>query len=166
MLIDYYYASVNDYTSMRAGINELSGQAITLSKTYKIKYIAFVFRRYYYATGNVYAKIYAATGTVGTNAYPTGSVLATSEAIDITTVSDSKSKVTFTFTTPYTITAGNYCVCLNYAGGDASNHLLIYFNTTSASHYGNMFYAAVNPISTWDCYFYLYDIYKKRIILI
>lgn len=37
-------------------------------------------------TGNIFAKIYAITGTSGSSAIPTGSALATSDAIDVSTI--------------------------------------------------------------------------------
>ena len=48
-------------------------------------------------TGNCYARLYAVTGTIGTDAVPTGSVLATSDAKDVSTISTSTGLVEFSF---------------------------------------------------------------------
>lgn len=109
-------------------------------------------------TGNAVAKVYAISGTYGTNAVPTGAALATSNNFDVSTLSGSWALATFTFGTPPTLTGGvKYFISVEFSGGDASNYPDMGFDF-SPSHAGNMAYY----ISSWagvsygDACFYAY----------
>ncbi len=70
-------------------------------------------------TGNVYAKLYANSGGA-----PTGAALATSEAVDITSLTGSFADVDFEFKDEYTLAAATeYHISIEYASGDSSNRL-------------------------------------------
>jgi hypothetical protein len=91
-------------------------------------------------TGNVYAYVYAHTGTFGTSSLPTGSALATSGAVDVSTLSTDISLVTFTFSGDDKITLTNgtkYVVTVGY-GGEVSVNVGIDFS--SPTHGGNIVY--------------------------
>lgn len=110
-------------------------------------------------TGNVYIKLYAHTGTFGETGTPSGSALATSDPINITTVGASAALHEFTFSgaQQYTMTSGTkYFLVVEFAG--ASN-LRVGGDVSSSAHAGNM--ATYNG-STWvghegqDLAFYVY----------
>ncbi len=89
-------------------------------------------------TGNATAKVYAITGTFGTNAKPTGSALATSDTLDVSTLTGTPTTKTFTFSTPFTTTNGTkYCITIEYSGGNPSNYIKAGYDASSPSHAGN-----------------------------
>ncbi len=91
-------------------------------------------------TGNVYAKLYAMTGTYGSTGTATGSVLATSSPVDIgsSNFPTTKNLVEFTFDGTYPLGNGvHYVVEIEYNGGDGSNTLAVGKDTTSPTHGGN-----------------------------
>jgi hypothetical protein len=106
-------------------------------------------------TGSVVAKIYAHTGTYGTSSKPTGSELAVSDAVDISTITTSTSgqEYTFTFSGANKIdltAATKYCVSIELVVGyttDNSNNIRVMGNSDNASHSGNLGYFLSG---TWD----------------
>lgn len=86
-------------------------------------------------TGNITAYLYASTGTPGSGATPTGSALATSQTVDISTLTTSYALVKFEFTgtaNQVTLTAAtNYFIVVEYTGGSVSNSLDVGVDTTS-----------------------------------
>lgn len=106
-------------------------------------------------TGNLVATIYAHTGTYGTNTgKPTGSAIATSDPIDVSTISTTQALVTFTFTGANKITlvdATKYCVVLERSGGSAwngSNYIWVLCDNSSPTHSGTTVYYT----SSWNAY--------------
>ena len=64
-------------------------------------------------TGNMYAKLYAHTGTFGVDGVPTGEPLATSGAVDASTLTDEFVLTDFVFTDEYVMSADTkYCIAL------------------------------------------------------
>jgi hypothetical protein len=92
-------------------------------------------------TGNATAIIYAHSGTFGTSSVGTGSALATSATLDVSTLTTSYALKDFTFSggNKITLTNGtNYVVVVNYAGGDGfSNYVHVGVDNSSSSHGGN-----------------------------
>jgi hypothetical protein len=91
-------------------------------------------------TGTGVAKIYAHSGTYGTNSIATGAALATSDNVDITTVTGSYQLITFTFTGANRIVLANgtkYFATFEYTNGDSSNGTTIGGDTSSPAHGGN-----------------------------
>ncbi len=127
-----------------AGNNELSqtfyctsGNILTAAKFYLQKYGS--------PTGNITAKVYAVTGTPGTNAVPTGSALATSDAVDISTLSASYTVITFSFSGAEQIELSSatwYAVAVRYAEGNSVNRLNVGTDTSDPAHGGNYAYYA------------------------
>lgn len=116
-------------------------------------------------TGNIVATLYAHTGTYGTNGKPTGSALATSDAVDISTLTGSFQLITFNFSGGNRIplvVATNYVIVMSFTGGDVSNYLDIGVDTTSPTHSGNESYSLDG--SSWstdtggDLCFYVYGL--------
>lgn len=89
-------------------------------------------------TGNMTATIYAHAGTFGSSSIGTGSALATSTAIDVSTLGGALVWVDFTFDGTFTPTAAtNYVVAIEYSGGDVSNHVMVGHDISSPTHPGN-----------------------------
>lgn len=137
-MLDKYDPTTN-LSSISVTSSDNQGQAITLAQACPIKKASFSLYKYNSPTGNLYAKIYAATGTVGTNAKPTGSALATSGSYSISSLSTSAAWVTFTFSTAYSASAGNYVIVLN--SDTAYNYPNIVYAqmrySTAGDHAGN-----------------------------
>jgi hypothetical protein len=117
-------------------------------------------------TGIIYAQIYASTGTLGTDAKPTGSVLATSTGISSSVLSGVNHElITFNFTGSDRITLNastDYILVIGNIGGglDSSNYVYIGVDTTSPTYAGNQ--SRSTDGSTWiasstaDLIFYIY----------
>ena len=114
--------------------------------------------------GTFYALLYAATGTVGSNATATGPVLATSTGLTASDLSTSNTLVTFNFTgtNRYQMVNGaNYVIAFITGGaGDVDNYVGFQLDDSSPTHAGN---TASNDggggwfgNSTDDTIFYLY----------
>lgn len=113
------------------------------------------------ATGNATAKIYAHSGTFGTSSVPTGSALATSDNLDVTTIPEGLSLVTFTFSGANQIVLVNttkYVVTVEYNSGGGST-IQVGGDNTSSSHSGNLIFQNSSDVwaafSTWDLCFYV-----------
>lgn len=114
-------------------------------------------------TGNATAKIYATTGTFGTNSVPTGSVLATSGTLDVATLTTSLALNTFTFTGADRIDltdTSKFAVSLAYSGGDVSNKVVLGADLSSPTHSGNsyQFASGVYSSNSRDVNFYVYGL--------
>lgn len=114
--------------------------------------------------GNVTAKLYAHSGTYGTDSVSTGSALATSDAIAASSLPTSNADVTFTFSgaNQYAMTAGTkYIITVEY---NTSNTVLGNVNvrgTNSDVHSGNFCRSTSDNvcdeyISGSDLYFIVY----------
>ncbi len=100
-------------------------------------------------TGNTVMRLWAHTGTFGSTATPTGSSLVTSDAIDISTISTSIGDITFTFSTPFTLSINTpYFWAVEYTGGNGSNYLNVRGHTGQNSTVGNAAYST-DTGSTW-----------------
>ena len=114
-------------------------------------------------TGSCYAKVFAHTGTFGDSSEPTGAVLATSDAYDVSTIGGG-GEITFTFSGANRITLTNatkFCVLFEYTGGDASNAPNIGYDGSSPTHGGNAFayrYGSYTLYSGRDTYFKVYTV--------
>ena len=122
-------------------------------------------------TGNIVVQIYAMTGTYGTSGKPTGSVLATSDNVDVATgvlnyVGDNAGQnvVTFPFSGANRITLTdrtNYCAIMYWGGGDDSNNLTdAHEYPRYSAHPGNTAYSSNG--SSWSInssikQFYVYE---------
>lgn len=113
-------------------------------------------------TGNIVAKLYAHSGVYGTSSEPTGAALATSDTIDVTTLSASSQLVTFTFSgaNQYSLSAATkYVISVEYTGGDGSNYIGVGSDSTSPTHSGNTI-SYNGAYSIWagtDVPFYVYS---------
>ncbi len=123
--------------TMYSGNNTVVGQAFAAS-TESMSGVAFCLWKAGSPTGTAVAKLYACSGTPGSTGVPTGAALATSYQFDVSQLNVYSTWYPFNFITPYSGSAGNYCVTIEYSGGSGSNY--IYVNDNTASHSGNEFY--------------------------
>lgn len=113
-------------------------------------------------TGNITAYIYDDTGTFGSTGTPTGAALATSDTVDISTLTTSYQLVDFTFSGANQITitnAANYFLVIEYNAGDGSNALHVGADS-SGVHPGNLaqYNGSWAAVGTWDVPFYIYSV--------
>ncbi|WP_417825318.1 hypothetical protein [Thalassospira povalilytica] len=139
------YSETNKDTdvAMYQGNNEEVGQALTLASAKTIKSVKFWIKRVGSLSGNnLKAEIRAASGTVGTGAVPSGAVLGTSSNVGMGTIGTSYAWVTFTFSSPVELAAGDYTVGLVWPSGgvgNSSNRIDVGSDTSSPTHSGNAF---------------------------
>ena len=142
-VIDSYDGS-KDITDPLVFPGDYAGQAFTMGGIARDICKAKFYLAAVYAGGNsidIAAKIYACSGTPGTDGVPIGVALATSNIIQYTG-DQAAAWVEFTFDTPYTLIATtNYCIvveCIDIDGTilyiDAS------IDNTTPSHSGNYCY--------------------------
>lgn len=161
------YSEINDDLTATLHNNGTEGvsQSFVPDANYKLTRAAFFINRKGSPTGTAVVKIYAATGTHGTSAKPTGSALATSDTLDPSVLSTDRKVVSFTFSgaEQITLTAGTtYCVALEYGdSGDFNNAIEAGSDYTGAIHEGNG--ASLTPTPLWhadaalDMCFYVYS---------
>jgi len=165
ILVDNYSESNQDanYNLFDGNYYEYLSQCFEASISGKLSTCKFYVSRFGAATGNVYARLRSMTGTFGSSGRPTGSVLATSDAVDISGISESLELVTFTFSgEQYDLVDGNrYCITIEFTGGSTWYRLLVGIDESSPTHSGNLAYTddGINwyAVSTEDVCFYVYS---------
>jgi hypothetical protein len=161
--IDEYHSNNRDSTQ---NLNGDSGQKSGIGQSFTgngevLKRAIFFVKRIGSPTGNVVAKVYAHSGTFGTNGVPTGSALATSTTRDITTLGTSYAYRAFIFDGTFTPVDGTkYFIVLEFSGGSAGVGLDVGYDDSSPTHAGNGATFDVTA-GTWssisgDVTFYLY----------
>jgi len=151
-----YSESNQDSTlPLYSGSNTQAGQTVD-GNGGKVSYARFYLRKLGSPTGNVRAYMYAASGGV-----PTGGILATSQNVDISTLSTSYALIRFRFQTSQRITmasgTNNYAVVVEYTGGDVSNRLEVGYDASSPGHSGSAAtYSGSWTGQSYDLCFYLY----------
>jgi hypothetical protein len=161
-LVDSYSESNQNTTvTISAGLTtKMVGQSFT-SNGYTLSSCKFYLRKNNSPTGSVYAKLYSHSGTFGSTGVPL-TLLATSDAVDISTLSTSFALVTFTFSgaEKYAMVNGtNYFIVFDAsAAGDATNSVSVGVDTTSPTHGGNRanYTSSWASVSTSDACFYVY----------
>ena len=130
--------AVSNYTN-RSGLN---GSTIKIGTTFYSGVAQSLARVKFYASkigspsGSVVCKLYAITGTPGTDATPTGAALATSNPVDGNSISawTSIDLVTFVFPTPYALSATTYyAVVMEESTFDSSNYWLVGYGGSNSS---------------------------------
>lgn len=157
LITSYSEANVDSFGALQ-GTNWAAGEALTLAAPHSITSVKFWIKRVGNPAGNIYAQLFASTGTVGTNATGTGSALAASSNVDVSTISTTASLVEFPIT--YAASAGDLVLVLAFTGGtvDLSNCIQVGIDASSPTYAGN--YTDYSPgwhgYSTIDTAFYLY----------
>lgn len=90
-------------------------------------------------TGNITAKLYAHSGTLGVNSVPTGAALATSNTVAASSLTGSLTLTDFYFPSTWftLVNATNYVVTVEYNGGDGSNFVNVGYDGSAPTHGGN-----------------------------
>ncbi len=139
-IIDFYAESnQNAVTSLSDAASHSAGQSFTGDGN-DLHQSTFYIKKINSPTGNILSRLYAHSGTFGTDSEPTGAALASSDTIDVSTLSTSLALVDFDFSTPFTLVDGTkYCINCEYTGGDATNRVDLGADTSSSTHAGNLF---------------------------
>ena len=147
------------------------GQAFkvkTVGEMYKLTQLKVYLRKVGNPTGHLVAKLYAMTGTYGTDAKPTGSPLATSELIDMANIGTGYGEVAFNFTDEYIVEKDQpYPIAVQVNDGTVnySNRIEFKFSSGSkATHDGNQFgytESAWYSYSPFDLCFLVYGEYYE-----
>ena len=132
------------------------GEAITLAEAQTITSLKFYLAKFHSPTGNIVTKIYKTSGTVGTDAVPTGTAIATSNTLDISTLSTDFALSEFEFDSPILLPADDYALAIEYSGGDVSNRLSVGIDCSSPTYSGNIFNDVPGYSTDYACCFYLY----------
>lgn len=163
-IIDYYDGSTDGGFTLDV-VGENVGQAFTMGGVSKdissAKFYLIVVIGSGVDTITLAAKIYACTGTPGTDGVETGGALATSDSIQYTDDLDA-TWVEFTFSAPYTLNAStNYCLVLECTAQveDVVAMGVVSFDNTSPTHGGNYCYNSGTPgyNAGYDTNFYAYS---------
>jgi hypothetical protein len=154
-MIDNYPTS--NYAGADLGLGSLvaGGQALTLPAT-TITRAVFYIQNPGSLSSDVYARIYNASGTMGSSAIPSGAYLYESNSISLSTIGTSYTRITFDFTDAV-ISAGNYVITIHREtlGGAQSNIQV----DSSGQHSGNTVLlngSTWTPLATYDTIFELY----------
>ncbi len=163
VLIDYYEDHGTSY-GVRAGASGV-GESFSLFQTQNITKIGVRLWKAGAPTGNAVIGIYNITGTVGTNAYPTGSAISTSLPIDVATFPLNNYDgewFYFEFLTPVNLSAGDYAFVLEYSGGSSGNQVEIEIKTNGTYSNGNVcrYTGSWTTVATTDVAFRLYGGYS------
>jgi hypothetical protein len=148
--------------SGNAGYYQGTAQSIAAPATGTLDKLQWQLRKIGTPTGNATAKIYAHSGTFGTSSAPTGTALATSATLDVSTLTGTLTVKDFVFSggDKITLTSGtNYVATIEYSGGDASNYIEVGIDTTTPTATGNisdLFTGSWVTASTIDAIYYLY----------
>lgn len=92
-------------------------------------------------SGNIVAKIYAHSGTLGTSSVPTGAALATSDNVSAASLTGSLALVDFVFSSGnwfQFVANTSYVITIEYSGGDPSNFVQVGYDASAPGHAGNM----------------------------
>jgi hypothetical protein len=141
VLIDSYSeANQDDYTYVDSAEGQGVAQTFTGDGS-ALSSAKFYLQKFGSPTGNFTAKLYAVTGTYGTNSKPTGPALATSDAVDVSAIqAGSFALWEFTFSGVNGVTLANgtrYAVSAEFSGGDAVNKVGVGRDGSSPSHAGD-----------------------------
>jgi len=143
-VVNFSPESLSSYYSLYAGVSYVMGQSFQSPSIPRyLRYVEFKQQRLGSPTGNVIAKLWAHTGSFGSSSKPTGGALATSDAVDITSIpSVSPGIIRFTFSIPYLLDASTYYVISCSSNNGNSSNLIRIFYSSSGGHEGNLSYSS------------------------
>jgi hypothetical protein len=133
------------------------GQSFLAPDTYEtVDSCIFSLRKFGSPTGSAYAKLYLLSSYSDTSP----ELLATSEALDVSTLTTTPANITFTFTTKSGIDKdGYYLIAVEYSAGSSGNVINIGNDQSSPSHAGQwIFFTSPNwgTDTSSDVSFYVY----------
>jgi hypothetical protein len=122
---------IDSYVSTSTATNTIySGSVIKVGQTFSCDVNAMINKAMFKLlkggspTGNIWAELYAITGTFGSTAIPTGSALATSDTILAQDLTTSLVEKTFNFTYGTQLQSGtNYAIVVCFEGGSSVNYV-------------------------------------------
>lgn len=144
-------ANQSNFYPLGNGINTSIGHSFTATGGV-LDNVKFYLKKAGSPTGNAVAKIYAHSGTYGTDSAPSEAALATSTNFNVSTLTGSFVLTTFTFTggNKIVLTEGTrYIAVIEYSGGDVSNYVDV-ATDSSPSHGGNMSYYEIITPTAYD----------------
>ena len=110
-LIDSFTGTADGAITQVYGNNQAGQDFAVLGNNFTLTSVELALQRIGSPTGSGYADIYAISGTYGSSGIPTGPALATSDAIDVSTISTSInvfSTLTFSGSNQITLIPGSY----------------------------------------------------------
>ena len=129
-----------------------------------LTWASFMLRKNNSPTGNIYAKLYAHTGTYGTSSEPTGSALATSTAISLADITSGGGLVIFEFLTPYTLTNGTkYTITIESTDCDSINYVGVQ-SKFSGTHAGNLAKYSSGSWTADNTYDMIFNVFESMTI--
>ena len=137
-LIDSYSESNWDFTSFNLSSDFILGQSFEAGEpSINITSAKFYIQKDAGATGNLSAAIYEHSGTYGTSSVGTGTKLASSDVIDLTSLGTSYNLVEFSFSGQDRIKLPNtyYIITIERSGG--SGFVEVTHDSTTLGHSGN-----------------------------
>lgn len=143
--------------------NSIRGECFTCTAPMLISSAKFVLRKKSTPTGYMRAKLYSlASGTFGTDAIP-GELLATSEDINVSVLTDEAQLIEFSFSDSYLMESDtNYGIAFEYTGGTYTEEWgmflwdnCVYFGYGSDSYHGNTFQIQAPPDNWYGGYYYV-----------
>lgn len=153
---NFYNGSRDTNVSIYGGATSQAGESFT-GDGRELRNIRVNLRRVGSPTGNAVVKVYAHSGTYGTSSIGTGSPLATSDNLDVSTITNANNTtnyvIPFSGANRITLVQGTYYVfVIEFTGGDASNYVRTFLDNTSPSYSGNYAYynGSWNAVSGTD----------------
>ncbi len=135
------YANTNQDSEVNIGNGTLDGVAQSFAGVAgQLVRAQFYLRKVGSPTGNATVKLYAHSGTFGTSSIPTGATLVASTVLDVSTLTGSLADVDFYFEAAAfydLVGATNYCIAIEYTGGDGSNYVAVGYDASSPTSAGN-----------------------------
>lgn len=141
--LDSYVEANQTYQESLVSSQTAVGQTF-LSPGGKLTSCQFYLKKINSPTGNAYAKLYAVEDGVDSNGNaikkPTGDALATSDALDVSTLGTSfaLAQLNFTGTEQYILDITHYAIILEYTDGTPSNFIQAGTDYVNLGHSGNL----------------------------
>ncbi len=143
-------AGQNDFSYLRyTGGSTKLGSVFTAGISGNLNQNKFFLKKVGSPTGNIFATLYATSGGA-----PTGSAIATSNNVDVSTLTTSYGLITFTFSTPYWVTKGtSYCIVVE---GDFTVSVANYVVAGQDTSFSNGYYWVSSWTNGYTYCFYTY----------
>lgn len=162
-VVDSYSEAFQDGTSgMYIGFNEAFSQSFTGNGKYLTR-ATFNMSKSGTPTGIARARLYAHSGTYGTSSLPTGNPLATSDYVDVSTLTGTSTLTNFDFDGEFLLVNGTYyCIVIEIFGttSNSTNTIQVGDDSGSPTHSGNRGYYRTSTgwtaSATYDICFYIY----------
>jgi hypothetical protein len=166
-LLDSYNPTKNSSFLLASNNIQAGGETFTTPNdgvTYSLSSAKFYLLKDGTPTGSFSAELYALTGTPGTNAVPTGSVLATSDGVNVSVLDTTYTLITFTFSgvNQYAMSPNtNYGIDVYYVNTAEPNYVAVGTDNTLSDD-GNDYRTTDNKTS-WQAQarnvaFYVYGL--------